>query len=110
MNLERLKRAKKEKKLTLQQIADESGIPKRTIDDIFSGQTKNPRSDTLEAIERALGIDSEENIWANKKRVGITADEEEMLDVFREIGEKFGAEAQARAVELVRVAFLKDSK
>ena len=55
-SIEQLKIIKKEKKLTLQQIADLSGIPKRTVDDIFSGHTLNPRLDTIQAIERALGL------------------------------------------------------
>lgn len=54
--LETIKAVKKERKLTLQEIADLSGIPKRTVDDIFSGHTKNPRIDTMQAIERALGL------------------------------------------------------
>lgn len=58
-DLEYLKAVKKQKKLTLQYIADVSGIPKRTVDDIFSGHTKHPRVDTMQAIERALGITNE---------------------------------------------------
>lgn len=56
MNIEQLKAEKKRQKKTLQQIADLSGVPKRTVDDIFSGHTKNPRIDTMRAIEEALGI------------------------------------------------------
>ena len=33
-----------------------SGLPVRTLEDVLSGRTKNPRIDTMEAIERALGI------------------------------------------------------
>ena len=59
MDIEYLKQAKKSKKMKLQDISDLSGIPKRTVDDIFSGHTVNPRADTLQAIERALGINNE---------------------------------------------------
>jgi transcriptional regulator with XRE-family HTH domain len=59
MDIEGLKLLKKQKKMTLQQISDMSGIPKRTVDDIFSGKTKNPRIDTMQAIERALGLENE---------------------------------------------------
>lgn len=59
MDLALLKKAKKEQRLTLQQISDMSGVPKRTVDDIFSGHTANPRIDTLCAIEQALGLGSE---------------------------------------------------
>ena len=59
-NIETLKAVKKQKKMTLQDISDISGIPKRTVDGIFSGKTKNPRIDTMQAIERALGITQEQ--------------------------------------------------
>ena len=59
MDIEYLKQAKKAKKMKLQEISDLSGIPKRTVDGIFSGKTANPRTDTLQAIERALGINNE---------------------------------------------------
>lgn len=57
MDIEYLKKVKKEKKMTLDEISEKSGIPKRTLEDIFRGATKNPRVDTLEAIEKALGIE-----------------------------------------------------
>jgi transcriptional regulator with XRE-family HTH domain len=59
-NIEELKAMKKQKKLRLQDIADMAGIPKRTVDDIFSGKTKHPRIDTMQAIERALGLTQEQ--------------------------------------------------
>ena len=59
MTIEALKQRKKELKMTLQEISDKSNIPKRTVDGIFSGKTKNPRIDTLQAIERALGLSPE---------------------------------------------------
>lgn len=60
VDIETLKAIKKQKKLKLQDIADMSGIPKRTVDGIFSGKTKNPRIDTMQAIEKALGIVQED--------------------------------------------------
>ena len=59
MDLELWKKVKKEKKMTLLQISQLSGIPKRTVDDIFAGVTKNPRVDTMQAIEKALGLEKE---------------------------------------------------
>lgn len=57
MDIEYLKKVKKEKRITLDEISAKSGIPKRTVEDIFRGATKNPRIDTMQAIERALGIE-----------------------------------------------------
>lgn len=58
MDIEYLKNRKKQIKMTLDELSLKSGIPKRTIEDIFRGSTKHPRIDTLQAIERALGIET----------------------------------------------------
>ena len=70
MDLELWKKVKKEKKLTNQELAEISCVPKRTIENIFSGHTKFPRADTVEAIEKALGLNKmnsthEENVLYN---------------------------------------------
>lgn len=56
MNLELWKKIKKEKKLTIEQIAKAANLPKGSVQNIFCGYVPNPRTDTVEAIERALGI------------------------------------------------------
>lgn len=55
-DLELWKKAKKEQKLTLEDIAKKSNIGISTIKDIFRGVTYAPRLDTVEAIEKALGL------------------------------------------------------
>lgn len=79
MDLALLKKAKKEQRLTLQQISDMSGVPKRTVDDIFSGHTANPRIDTLCAIERALGLRKEKE---NNEAVLLTDKQQRLLSAF----------------------------
>ena len=59
MDLERLKQAKKEKNITFDELSEISKIPKTTLTNIFCGNTKHPRIDTMQAIERALGIEEE---------------------------------------------------
>lgn len=56
MDIQRLKERKKELHLSYDELAKKSGIPKTTLTNIFLGRTPNPRTDTVEAIERALGI------------------------------------------------------
>ena len=56
MNLELYKEKKRELKLTFDDLANISKVPRRTIISIFSGNTPFPRIDTVEAIEKALGI------------------------------------------------------
>lgn len=41
---------------TLQQISDECGIPKGTLNKIFAGQTKDPQYGTLKNIVHTLGF------------------------------------------------------
>ena len=54
MDLELWKKRKKELKLTYQRISNLSGIPNRTIEDIFAGKTPNPRERTVRAIDMVL--------------------------------------------------------
>ena len=56
MNLEEMKRRKKELGITNQQLADFSGVPVGTVNKIFSGATKSPQHDTVVALEAALGM------------------------------------------------------
>ena len=87
MDIEYLKQVKKEKKMKLQEISDISGIPKRTVDGIFSGKTKNPRIDTMQAIERALGINETPELTDEQKQLydfiaGLSATEVKELSSF----------------------------
>lgn len=52
MTVREMKEKKKEKGYTYSQIAELSGVPLGTVQKIFSGETKNPRYDTLIALER----------------------------------------------------------
>lgn len=57
MNLELWKKRYKELGFkNYGELAEKADVSKRSIEDIFRGYTKNPRTDTVEAIERALGI------------------------------------------------------
>lgn len=54
MTVEDMKRYKKEKGYTMAQLSEHSGVPVGTIQKIFTGETKCPRYDTLQALERTL--------------------------------------------------------
>ena len=62
MYLELWKKIKKEKKMTIEQIAKAANLPKGSVQNIFCGYVPNPRTDTVEAIERALGINKKSPI------------------------------------------------
>lgn len=74
MNLELWKKIKKEKKLTIAQIANEANLPKGTVQNIFCGYIPNPRVDTVKAIETALGLNaSQPYTTTNAKTEGSTS-------------------------------------
>ena len=68
MWLDNLKQLKKEKGMTSKQIADETNLPERTVNRIFSGDTDNPYVDTLHRIVSVLG-GSLDSILADTKVV-----------------------------------------
>ena len=59
MNLELWKKRKKELKLKYEDVSAQSGVPLTTVKYIFCGYVTAPRIDTVEAIEKVLGIKSE---------------------------------------------------
>ena len=102
MDIEPYKNKKKELKLTNEEIAKKAGISKRTVEDFFRGYTKNPRIDTLQAIERALEITPSELKWTAEERalgvrdtikISVTPEEEEILYLYRQIVKKKGEAA-----------------
>ena len=58
MNIDILKARKKELGLTNRQLAEISGVSLGTINKIFSGATRYPQLDTMDALISALGLDS----------------------------------------------------
>ena len=56
LNIERLKKAKKEKGLSYDELAQVTGLSRSTITNIFCGYIDLPRHETVQAIERALGL------------------------------------------------------
>lgn len=50
-----LNRLKKNSGMTIEQIASASGVPKGTLNKLFSGQTKDPQLSTVLAVVRCMG-------------------------------------------------------
>lgn len=69
MNLEKWKQAKQEKHLSYEDIAKLTGYSRSTITNIFCGYIEYPRFETIQAIERALGITTEPNLTAEQKEL-----------------------------------------
>lgn len=56
MTIQEIKDYMKVNSITYQDLSNMSNIPLNTLKNVFRGKTKNPRIDTMQAIERALGI------------------------------------------------------
>ena len=56
MNIETLNEERKNRGLSVDELAEKAGLPKSTIEKILFGIVKHPRIDTVQAIERALGL------------------------------------------------------
>lgn len=56
-NLEKLIKRKKQLGWTNHQLAEKSGVPAGTVNKIFSGATRYPRQETLDALVKALELD-----------------------------------------------------
>lgn len=54
-----LNNLRKQKKISFEKLSELSGIPKSTIEKVLLEITPHPRIDTVQAIEKALGISPE---------------------------------------------------
>ena len=59
MDIELYKKTMKQRKMTYEDLANQTGISLGAIKRIMAGIAKYPRVDTIEAIERALGLSAE---------------------------------------------------
>lgn len=56
MQVAEIKSYLKKHKITYEELSEKSGIPLGTLKNIFSKCSTNPRLDTMQAIENALGL------------------------------------------------------
>ena len=56
LTIDEIKTYMKKNKITQIELSEKSGIPLQSLRHIFCGHVKNPRIDTMQAIENALGI------------------------------------------------------
>ena len=82
MDIQAIKLFLKQNKITYEQLSEKSGIPLNTLKNIFSGRTPTPRIDTMQAIERALGLDKEKSPPSE-----LTESEQDWLKLFYELDE-----------------------
>ena len=106
MDIQLWKKRKKELHLTHDQLAELSGVSRRTIARIFSGKPDcpSPTLNTIDAIEKALGLsdtnwtaEDYENGVVDNMPVRITAEESQWL-TYREEILRYGGQKDYEAV------------
>ena len=109
-DLDKWKAQKKTLNLTLDDLVEKTGISRRTLSGLFSGKDpryQNPTVATINAIEQALELAPTQDERAagvvDTMRVSITAEEDNLLVLYREIGRKKGADMQRLFMEMGRL-------
>lgn len=107
MNIELYKQALKERGWTYKDLAKETGISLCNISRIMAGIISEPKYKTVEAIEKALGINisriTPEEYAAGARstiKKSITPLEDDMLYAFREVGKKLGEKGQQALIDV----------
>lgn len=96
INIERWKKRKKELGWSYDDLARESGVGRRTIAGIFSGDPRyeSPTLNTMQAIERALGLTEwtaeEKELGVGKHPTYLSEEETEWIELRSEILRVFG--------------------
>ena len=81
MDLTLWKKVKKEQNLTIEEISKRANLPKGSVQNIFCGYVPNPRTDTVQAIEKALGIERE-------MQELISEEEKELIELIKQLDEE----------------------
>lgn len=101
IDTDRLKAAKKAKGLSYDDLAAITGFSRSTITNIFCGYIEFPKHDTIQAIERALGISIEP-----EQTDKLTAEERELLNYFRALNPTM----RKYALEIIKAALSTQDK
>lgn len=83
----RVKKIKKEKKLTNDQLSELSGIPFGTLNKILGTETKETNISTVIKLASALDISAEELIFGETNSNHINADEKNLLNLYNQLHE-----------------------
>lgn len=110
MDIERLKKRKKELGWTHDELAERSGISRTTIARLFSGNPDypSPTYNTVQAIERALGLDrpawtdEDEALGVGDHPARLSADEWEWLELRSQIIEAMGEDYLSTLIKLLQ--------
>lgn len=108
MDIEIYKKALKERGWTYKDLAEKTNISHCNISRIMAGIVSNPHYSTIEAIEKALGINlynitpDEQAAGASSTRHAIISPiEDELLHAFRCVRKKHGEATQRGIIDMI---------
>ena len=78
MDIELWKNRKKDLNLTFEDLSIKTGVSVRTLKSLFSGERTNTTTFTVQAIEKALGLDK--NFMSD-----ISAEEKELIEIIKQL-------------------------
>ncbi len=96
MDIKQLNEIRKNAGLSIEELSSRANLPKSTVEKILFGIVKHPRIDTIQAIERALGL--------SETPSSLSDDERALLTLFAEAEEKLGKAYVQGVKQMVRVA------
>ncbi len=101
--IDQLQKKRKELKMSYDELALRSGLPKTTITNTLLKYFKNsPSADVLKKLAVALDEPYIDEITQGVYNYELTPDKEELLMLYEEIGSKLGAEAQKGLITYAR--------
>lgn len=98
MGLEMIAVFRKEKKMTIDELSEKSGVPVSTIKKISAGITTDPNLSTIQAIASALGCSIDD--FSNSSKFGDTFSsiEKKMIKMYRSL-DRYGQELLRNVLE-----------
>ena len=111
MDVAKLNEERKKKNLSVAELAEKANLPKGTVEKVLFGVVKNPRIDTMQAIEEALGIskrqewtDEEKALGVGKHPTYLSDDEYEWVELRSEVLRVYGEDYMQTLKTMIEAA------
>ena len=82
---EKLRALKKKSRLTALELSRKSGVPLPTIHKLLSGETTNPKYDTLMAVAEAFGYQLNLTPQPDQAEESFTEREKQLVSLYRQL-------------------------
>lgn len=110
MEISKLNEARKKAGFSIEELSQKANLEKSTVEKVLFGVVKNPRVDTLQAIERALGLapeptDEEKALGMSRTApIALSDKDKRRLTMLMEADEVLGEERVDMALSLIELS------